>query len=181
MHVKSRSAIIFVWDDKTSKMSKRKKISTKEERLPNYSEYAYSEIVKSFIEHDRLAETDIQNLNCFAEYRVERSLNSFNNQELKDHLYRIFYSKKTENINLMRRWIIYFVKQYPIQISHMAKAYLDLKRLSLDEWLRCVQEGRKGDILCIYLLSLETGVHTFVHLRDNKIWCTLKNAPILHQ
>ena len=62
--------------------------------LPNYSEYAYSDIVESFTEHDRLLESDVQNLNCFAEYRVEWSLNSFNDQELNDHLYRIFYSKK---------------------------------------------------------------------------------------
>ena len=62
----------------------------------------------------------------------------------------------------------------------ISKAYLDSKRLSLDEWLRCVQEGRRGDILCIYLLSLATGVHTFVHLKNNKIWCTLKNVPTSH-
>ena len=158
-------------------MSKRKKISTKEETLPNYSEYTYSDIVESYTEHDRLLESDVQSLNCSAEYQVERSLNSFSDQELNDHLYRIFYSKKTENITLMRRWITYFVKQYPIQISHIAKAYLDLKRLSLDEWLRCVREGRRGDILCVYLLSLATGVHTFVHLKNNKIWCTLQNVP----
>ena len=161
-------------------MSKRKKISTKEETLTNYSEYAYSNIVESFTEHDRLLESDVQSLNCFAEYQAEWSLNSFNDQELNDHLYRIFYSKKTKNITLMRRWITYFVKQYPIQISLRAKAYLDLKRLSLGEWLRCVWEGRRGDILCVYLLSLATGVHTFVHLGNNKIWCTLQNTPVSH-
>ena len=80
----------------------------------------------------------------------------------------------------MRRWITYFVKQYLIQISLKAKAYLDSKRLSLDEWLRCIREGRRGDILCIYLLSLATGVHAFVHLKNNKIWCTLKNVPTSH-
>ena len=71
LHVQSRSATIFVLKDKTIKMSKRKKISTKEEMLPNYSEYAYSDIVDSFTEHDRLLESDVQSLNCFAEYWVE--------------------------------------------------------------------------------------------------------------
>ena len=80
----------------------------------------------------------------------------------------------------MRRWIIDFVKQYPAQISLKAKAYLDLKKLLLEEWLRCLREGRRGDILCVYLLSLATGVHTFVHLKNNKIWCTLKNVPTSH-
>ena len=92
--MQSRSAVIFVWEDKTSKMSKRKKSSTKEETLPNYSEYAYSDIIKGFTEHDRLLESEVQSLNCFAEYQVEWTLNSFNDQELTDHLYRIFYSKK---------------------------------------------------------------------------------------
>ena len=148
--------------------------------LPNYSEYAYSDIVDNFSEHDKLLESDVKSLNCFTEYQPEWSLNSFKDQELNDYLYRIFYSKKPENITLMRRWITYFVKQYPIQISLKAKAYLDSKRLSLDEWLRCVREGRRGDILCVYLLSLATGVHTFVHLKNNKIWCTLKNVPTSH-
>ena len=98
LHVQSRSAAIFVLKDKTIKMSKRKKISTKEEMLPNYSEYAYSDIVDSFTEHDRLLESDVQSLNCFAECRVEWSLNRFNDQELNDHLYRIFYSKKQKTL-----------------------------------------------------------------------------------
>ena len=93
LHVQSRSAAIFVLEDITIKMSKRKKTSTKEEILPN-SEYAYSDIVDNFTEHDRLLESDVKRLNCFTEYQVERSLNSFKDQEINDHLYRIFSSKK---------------------------------------------------------------------------------------
>ena len=138
LHMQSRSATIFVLEDITIKMSKRKKSSTKEGLLTNYSEYAYSDIVDNFSEYDRLLESDLNSLNCSTEYQLEWSLNSFKNQELNDHLYRIFYSKKTENIMLMRRWIMYFVKQYPTQISLKAKAYLDSKNLSLEDWLRCV-------------------------------------------
>ena len=94
LHMQSRSAAIFVLEDITIKMPKRKKTSTKEEMLPNYSEYAYSDIVDNFFEHDKLLESDIKSLNCFTVYQLERSLNSFNDQELNDHLYRIFYSKK---------------------------------------------------------------------------------------
>ena len=138
LHVQSRSAAIFVLEDITIKMPERKKISTKEEMLPNYSEYAYSDIVDNFSEHNRLLELDLNSLNCSTEYQGEWSLNSFKDQELNDHLYRIFYLKKIENIMLMRRWITYFVKQYPTQILLKAKAYLDSKKLSLEDWLRCV-------------------------------------------
>ena len=99
------------------------------------------ELIKTS-EHDRLMENDIDKLICSDEYQLERSMKSFNDCELNDHLYHIFYSKKTENITLMRRWIIYYVKQYPKQITAKAKPYLESKKLSLEDWLRCVHEGR---------------------------------------
>ena len=51
----------------------------------------------------------------------------------------------------------------------------------LEDWLQCVKEGRRGDILCVYLLSLATGMHTVVHLKHNKLWCMLKEIPKMHQ
>ena len=34
--------------------------------------------------------------------------------------------------------------------------------------------------MCVYLLSMVTGNHTAIHLKNNKIWCTLKAVPLLH-
>ena len=62
---------------------------------------------------------------------------------------------------LMRRWIMYFVKQYLTQISLKAKAYLDSKKLSLEDWLQCVRKGRREDILCLYLLVWQ---QAYIHL-----------------
>ena len=80
----------------------------------------------------------------------------------------------------MRRWISYYVRQYPKQIITKAKPYLDSKKLMLEDWLRCVRDGRCGDILCIFLLSLSTSIHTVVHLKNNKLWSTLKMIPVTH-
>ena len=44
-----------------------------------------------------------------------------------------------------------------------------------------VKNHRRGDIVCVYLLSLVTGNHTAIHLKNNKIWCTLKAVPLLHR
>ena len=60
------------------------------------------------------------------------------------------------------------------------REYLDSKKLSLDDWLHCVNEGRRGDILHVYLLSIATGVHTMIHLK-NKLWCTLCEKPHSHE
>ena len=50
----------------------------------------------------------------------------------------------------------------------------------LNEWLKSVKEGRRGDILCVYLLSMATGTHTAVHLSNNRVWSTLEVMPTLH-
>ena len=130
-------------------MLKRKKSAHIEKIIPNYSNYTYSEITENFSEHDRLSETDLHSLECYKMYQLEWLLNSFSNGELNDHLYRIYYSNKTETTLLMRRWISYFVKQYPEQMATKVKTYLDSKKLMLEDWLQCVKEGRRGDILCV--------------------------------
>ena len=66
------------------------------------------------------------------------------------------------------------------QITQKASSYLDSKKLTLNEWLKSVKEGRRGDIFCEYLLSMATGSHTVVHMRNNKVWSTLKDMPTSH-
>ena len=161
-------------------MQRKKKSSALEQPVPNFTGHDYSDVVGDFLEHDRLMESDISQLICSDEYQLERTLNSSNDSELNDHLYHLFYCKKTKNIALMRRWISYYVRQYPKQIIAKAKPYLDSKKLTLEDWLRCVRDGGRGDILCIFLLSLSTSIHTVVHLKNNKLWSTLKTIPATH-
>ena len=161
-------------------MLKKRKSAALEHPVPNFTGYDYSDVIGDFSEHDRLSEKDISQLICADEFQLERPLNSFNDHELNDHLYHLFYCKKTENISLMRRWISYYVRQYPKQITAIVQPYLNLKKLTLEDWLRCVKDGRRGDIMCVLLLSLSTGVHTVVHLNNNKLWSTLKTIPATH-
>ena len=161
-------------------MLKKRKSAALEHPVPNFTGYDYSDVIGDFSEHDRLSEKDISQLICADEFQLERPLNSFNDRELNDHLYHLFYCKKTENILLMRRWISYYVRQYPKQITAIVQPYLNVKKLTLEDWLRCVKDGRRGDIMCVLLLSLSTGVHTVVHLNNNKLWSTLKTIPATH-
>ena len=111
-------------------MQRKKKSSSLEQPVPNFTKHDYSDVVGCFLEHDRLMESDISQLTCSDKYQLERTLNRFNDSELNDHLYRIFYFKKTENIALMRRWISYYIRQYPKQIIAKAKPYLDSKKVN---------------------------------------------------
>ena len=58
--------------------------------------------------------------------------------------------------------------------------YLQSKKLTFDDWMTAVKNHRHGDIVCVYLLTMVTGNHTAIHLKNNKIWCTLKTVPLLH-
>ena len=50
----------------------------------------------------------------------------------------------------------------------------------LKEWLKSVTEGRRGNILCVYLLSMATETHTAIHLSNNRVWSTLEVMPTSH-
>ena len=81
---------------------------------------------------------------------------------------------------VLPRYIAYYVNLYLKQITQKASNYLDSKKLMLNEWLKSVKEGRRGDIFCTYLLSMATGSHTAIHMRNNKVWSTLKDVPTSH-
>ena len=116
-------------------MQRKRKSTALEQPVPNFTGHDYSDVIGDFSEHDRLLENDISQLTCSDEYQLEWTLNSFNDSELNDHLYHLFYCKKTENISLMRRWISYYVRQYPKQITAKAQPYLNSKKLTLEDWL----------------------------------------------
>ena len=116
-------------------MPKAKKSKVVETPITNYSKFEYTEKIEPFMESDRLTEQELTLLSCRNHYQVERSLNSLNDQTLNDYLYDIYYSKKPSTALLMRHWLSYFVKQYPLQIQVKAGEYLESKKLSIEEWL----------------------------------------------
>ena len=149
-------------------MLKHMKKVVKEGTIPNFTGYSYSEVIKDFAECDRLTESELNDLVCHEKYYLECSLNSFNDAELNDHLYRIYYPKRMDT-QVLCRYLAYYVNLYPNQITQKVNNYLDSKKLTLDEWLKSIKDGRRGDILCVYLLSTATGSHTAVHMRNNKV------------
>ena len=160
-------------------MLKHKKKVVKEETIPNFTGYSYTEVIEDFAEHDRISESELKDLVCHEKYYLERSLNSFNDAELNDHLYRIYYPKRMDT-QVLRRYLAYYVNLYPKQITQKVNNYLESKKLTLDEWLKSVKDGRRGDILCVYILSMATGSHTAVHMGNNKVWSMLKDRPASH-
>ena len=66
------------------------------------------------------------------------------------------------------------------ETAQKARDYLESKKLTLDEWLNSVTMNRCGDILCVFLLSIVTGQHACIHLKNGRMWSTLRSVPVDH-
>ena len=142
-------------------MPKHKKKSSGTAPLPNYSE------------HERVPEKELSSLVCFHSHQPQHKLSQFTDAVLNDHLYMTFRKKNLETPKLMRKLIVFFVCRYKKMLSKKAHEYLGSKKLTMDEWLNSVSMNRRGDILCLFLLSMVTGRHACVHLRNGRMWSTL--------
>ena len=91
-----------------------------------------------------------------------------------------FHKKNLETPKLMHKLIVFFVRHYKKMLYKKAQEYLGSKKLTMDEWLNSVSMNRRGDILCLFLLSIVTGQHACVHLRNGCMWSTLRSVPLNH-
>ena len=72
------------------------------------------------------------------------------------------------------------VEVYPKNFAGIGSSYLQSKGLSLQEWAAGVLMDIKADFFALYGLCLLTERHAVVHLKDGKIWTSLKNPPNDH-
>ena len=175
--VKKSSHLGFWYSDTMPRHKKKTKSAVS---IPNYSLYEFVEQMPIFVETDRVPESDLPSLECYNNYEIEAPLNHFNDSMLNNHLYTMYKQGKLESPDLMRKLLCFFSRKYHGLIEPKVNDYLKSKKLTFDDWMTPVKNHRRGDIVCVYLLSMVTGIHTAIHLKNNKIWCTLKAVPLLH-
>ena len=66
------------------------------------------------------------------------------------------------------------------QLEHVASNFLDTTNTNLTSWIKGIRDGTKGNLLTLYILSLVTGTHCCIHLKQRKCWTMLKEKPITH-
>ena len=98
-------------------MPKHKKSTKTTTALSNYSQYEYAETLPVFREQDRLSEADLPSLICSDWYEPEKQLNEFTDQTLNEHLYSLYCKKGLETPGLIRKLVLFFMKQYKNQIT----------------------------------------------------------------
>ena len=98
----------------------------------------------------------------------------------EDNLYAIFASHVNKPVSFMRQWLKCFSISNSSILTRCAKHYLVSIGMTLEVWLEAVKEGRKGDILALYCLSLLLDIHTVIHLHNGGMWTTLQVVPDDH-
>ena len=148
--------------------------------VPNYSMYDFADKMQPFSEADRILEQDIHEISCYDAFELEAPLNRFSDTMLNQHLYSMYKKGKLEKPMVMRKLLCFFVCRYRNELEPKVNEYLQAKKLTMDDWLNAVKSDRHGDIVRVFFLSMITEYHTFIHLKNKRIWCTLKAVPLHH-
>ena len=102
---------------------KKKEDSTT--KVPNYSDYDYTDTILAFTEMDRLSELSLHTLECYQDYEPEASLNSFSDRLLNDHLYMLYKCEQLETPSLMWKLVSFFIRCFENQLEPRVHEYLE--------------------------------------------------------
>ena len=97
----------------------------------------------------------------------------------KDEMFRMFGEMMGQDVRFMRQWVRCFVLTHRRFVMKLAKTHLTERSLSLPQWLKALTNGCRADTLCLYILSIMTETHCFVHIK-NGTWTTLGEIPHTH-
>ena len=163
--------------EKTSKSTLKKK---KIKAIPGAGNpWTYRETLYTIKETDALSIEDILQLDCRDKYKVRPNSFVVDGSTAKDEMFRMFREMMGQDVRFMRQWVRCFVLTHRRFIMKLAKTHLTEHSLSLPRWLKALTNGCRADTLCLYILSIMTETHCFVHIK-NGIWTTLGEIPHTH-
>ena len=67
---------------------------------------------------------------------------------------------------------------YPRNFEVAGHHCLTPKGLTLDIWVDGIEDGWKNDFLALHGLNLMLDMHTIVHLKNDRLWTTIKNRSL---
>ena len=142
--------------------------------------WAYKETLPILNEHDKCSMADLAMLSCRPNFKIKLLPALYTEKSHDDDLYRIFGGLLNQSEKFMRQWIRCYSLTHKGFIMNLAKTYLKSKNLKIGIWITGIKNGRRPDILTLFLLCVIMGTHCFVHTKFG-IWTTLSEEPDNHQ
>ena len=147
-------------------------------KIPSNCEYPFTDIFQPVFEAQKVQKEAIEHLCCRLTHCVKLKHVEHNDGDI---LYNIFTINAGQNCEFIRRWLYHFmVEVYPKNFAGIGSSYFQSKGLSFQEWAAGILTVIKADFFALYGLCLLTERHAVVHLKDGKIWTSLKNPPNDH-
>ena len=143
--------------------------------------WPYNNYLLLLLEVDKLSKHDLTNLCCRGNHCIKHVI--YNTAEdCNNAMYKMYEAMVGQSVDFMRRWLQCYTEHitHKRTINKLAGAYLKSKGLKIATWLASIKTRKKADILAIYLLSKVTKTHCFIHVQNNKYWCTLENELTKH-
>ena len=119
-------------------------------------------------------------LSCRPNFKIKQLPVPYTEKSCDDDLYHIFGELVNQSEKFMRQWIRCYSLTHKGFIMNLAKTYLKSKNLKISIWITGIKNGRRPDILALFLLCVITGTHCFVHTKLG-IWTTLSEELDNHQ
>ena len=150
----------------------------KARKIPSNCEYPFTDIFQPVFEAQKVQKEVIEHLCCRLTHCVKLKHVEHDDGDI---LYNIFAINAGQNCEFIRRWLYHFmVEVYPKNFAGIGSSYFLSKGLSFQEWAAGILTDIKADFFALYGLCLLTERHAVVHLKDGKIWTSLKNPPNDH-
>ena len=160
---------------------KRQKKGSRQAIMPTYKNpWAFVDVLPELNEEMKLTKADLSKLECRLDYAIKCDVQVMFGSEQNDELFRIYGEQVGKDSLFMRNWVRLYVITNKKHIQKLASTYFQSIDSNLTTWMKDLKNGNKGDILALYVLSVITGVHCFIHLRQNKYWTSLKEVPDTH-
>ena len=142
-------------------------------KIPSNCEYPFIDIFQPVYETQKIQKEAIEHLCCRLTHCVK--LKHVEHED-GDILYNIFAINIGQDCEFFRRWLYHFmVEVFPKNFAGIGSTYFQSKGLSFQQWAAGILGNIKADFFALYGLCLLTDKHVVVHLKDGKIWTSLKN------
>ena len=134
----------------------------------------YASCMDPLLEGDQLKDGELSELCCKDTHEVITNFREMSSEAIDQHLYELFgHLEGYKSHEYMRKWLGFFSIVHQQAIISKAGRYMELKKLSIEDWVQSVKLNRRGDILSLFTLCALTSHHAIVHLRNGNLWTTV--------
>ena len=134
----------------------------------------YASCMDPLLEGDQLKEGELSELCCKNTHESITNFESMTPEAIDQHLYDLFgHLEGYKSHEYMRKWLGFFSIVHRQAILSKADRYMELKKLSIEDWALSIKQNRCGDILSLFTLCALTSRHAMVHLRNGNLWTTV--------